>query len=187
MNPIYFVFAAILVVQCSAETPVDTLQEFVKQGQAKIDEAVDAFKKEVGLSKNPDGAEIVKVVREQNDKLFANFEEAKKKLEDQLKSRPELNDAVAQVKAKLDELGADLREKSPVAFDNVQKYGDELKSFWETFTQSMEQQYKSFTKKGGKRDEVENFFKDVIDKGASLAKELQTKVEETVRKHQESN
>lgn len=131
------------------------------------------MKEKVGLPADPNGADVLRVVKEHNDKLAQNLKETGKKLEEGLKSNEALQTVVENVKAKFNEEAQKLKENNSELAANFEKLSESLQGTWDTLTQEMEKSYSEFNKAGGKREELENYFKSLYDNVKTGAKELE--------------
>ncbi|MBW3974080.1 hypothetical protein, partial [Neisseria meningitidis] len=81
---------------------------------------------------------------------------------------------------KVKEAQDNLKKEHPDVAQNLDKLSDSLKNTWVSFTQELENNYKEFAKKGGKKEEIENNIKSLIDKGSKAAKDLQTEIDKAL-------
>ncbi|BET02497.1 Hypothetical protein NTJ_15315 [Nesidiocoris tenuis] len=181
MNFLVFALFAFIPAILADAPATPSLQEVIKEGQEKFDKAIADIKKNIGLSQNPNGEEIVKLIKEKNEKLAKDVSELGKKIEDQIKANPDAKAALDNVKAKLKEAQEKLRKENPDIAKNADKLGESLKSSWDSVAQEIEKSYKEFSKKGGKQEELENFFKGFIDQGAKAVQELKDSVDKVLK------
>lgn len=77
------------------------------------------------------------------------------------------------IKTKFDEEARKLKENHSEWAANFEKLGESLQGTWDTVTQEMQKSYGEFNKAGGKREELENYFKSLYDQVKAGAKELE--------------
>ncbi|XP_073989511.1 uncharacterized protein isoform X2 [Rhodnius prolixus] len=166
------------------EQPKGTVfQDVVQNTKEFFDGIGNQLKEKVGLSKNPNGQEVVKVFREHNEKLAHSLKETGRKLEEQLKSNPEVQSIVQNVKSLFNEEAEKLKKAYPTVVANTENLAKSAQATWLSITKEVEKSYKEFNKAGGRREEIDNYFINLFDKIKANAGELEAKVEKLTRKN----
>uniref|UniRef100_A0A224XZ01 Putative myosin-2 heavy chain n=1 Tax=Panstrongylus lignarius TaxID=156445 RepID=A0A224XZ01_9HEMI len=175
----------LLVQNGRADTQEQQLdfQDWLHNAKQYLDGVAKDLKEKVGLPADPNGADVLRVLKEHNDKLAQNLKETGKKLEEEWKSNANVQSVVENVKTKFNEEAQKLKENNSELAANLEKVGDSLQGTWNSLTQEMEKSYNEFNKAGGKREELENYFKSLYDKVKAGAQELETSLQELNKKH----
>ncbi|KAF6198611.1 hypothetical protein GE061_008363 [Apolygus lucorum] len=180
---VFALFAFIPAILADAPSGVDaSIQQMIKEGHDKIQKALDDVKTQMGVSKNPTGDEIVKLLKDKNEKLGEELKKMRAKVEEQIKNNPDASAALKSITDKLKEAQEKLKKENPEISKNAEKLGDSIKSTWDSITGEVEKSWKEFNKKGGKHEEVENVFKNIVDAGVKAANELKDGVEKAINK-----
>ncbi|MCY5962005.1 hypothetical protein OV760_26845, partial [Salmonella enterica subsp. enterica serovar 1,4,[5],12:i:-] len=164
-----------------AEAAMPDFSQMLKEMQTSFESSVKEAKKNLNLPENPDGAAIVKAIREQSNKAEKAFTEMKAKLEESVKKNPELSGAIENLKGKIEEAREKLKKENPEAAANVQKVADVIKSGYEGIGKELEKIQQEATKKGGLREDLESLFKNIIDRGVAAGKDFQSKIDAAVK------
>uniref|UniRef100_A0A146L8R1 Uncharacterized protein n=1 Tax=Lygus hesperus TaxID=30085 RepID=A0A146L8R1_LYGHE len=175
-------FAFVPAILADAPTGADTIQQMIKEGNDKLQKALDDMRKQLGVSENPSGEELVKLMKEKNDKMGEEIKKWRAKVEEQIKNNPDASAALKNIKDKLKEAQDKLKKENPDIAKNAEKLGESIKSTWDSITQEVEKSYKDFSKKGGKQEDIENVFKNIVDAGVKAANELKDGVDKAINK-----
>uniref|UniRef100_A0A224XQF7 Putative conserved secreted protein n=1 Tax=Panstrongylus lignarius TaxID=156445 RepID=A0A224XQF7_9HEMI len=186
MKQIFVLTVAVLFLVQSgkSEQPKTTVfQDVVQNTREFFDGVGNQLKEKIGLSKNPNGQEIVKVFREHNEKLAQNLKETGKKLEEQLKSNPEVQSIVENVRSLFNAEGEKLKKAYPNVAVSTENLAKSVQATWTSITKEVEKSYQEFNKVGGRREEIDNYFINFFDKIKANAGELEAKVEKLTKKN----
>ncbi|XP_073974670.1 uncharacterized protein [Rhodnius prolixus] len=172
----------VLLVQNGRGEQNEDFHNFLDTAKKYLDGVAKDVKEKVGLPADPSGADVVRVVNEHNERLAQNLRETAKKLEEEWKSNKAVQSVVESIKTKFDEEARKLKENHSEWAANFEKLGESLQGTWDTVTQEMQKSYGEFNKAGGKREELENYFKSLYDQVKAGAKELETKLQDLNKK-----
>lgn len=154
----------------------------MKEFQTTVDKSVSDLKKSLNLPENPDGAAIVKAIKEQNQKAEKALKDMKAKVEENLKSNPDLSGAVSKLKAKIEEAENKLKQENPEVHSNLRKMVDGIQNSYDLVGKELDKLNAEVNKKGGIKDDYEKLLKTLIDGAMAAAKDLDKNVKDIVNK-----
>uniref|UniRef100_A0A170YUN3 Putative apolipophorin-III n=1 Tax=Triatoma infestans TaxID=30076 RepID=A0A170YUN3_TRIIF len=172
----------LLVQNGRADQQQPEFQDWLHNAKQYLDGVAKDLKEKVGLPPDPNGADVLRVLKEHNDKLAQNLKESVQKIEEQWNTNEAVKSTVENIKAAFNAQAQKLKENNAEVASNFEKIGETLQGTWNSLTQEMEKSYNEFNKDGGKREELENYFKSLYDKVKTGAQELETKLQELNKK-----
>nr|ATU82690.1 venom protein family 12 protein 1a [Pristhesancus plagipennis] len=182
---IVFSLMVVLLVQggrCEQQQQQQDFEQLVNNAKQVLDNWAKEIREKIGISADPSGQEIVSVIKQHNEKLAQNLKDTGKKLEDELKSNPNIQSVIEKIKSAFNEEAEKLKKSNPDLVLNAENVGKSLQGTWDSLTQEIEKSYKDFNKAGGKREEIEHTFESLLDKVKAGAKELENKIQEISQK-----
>ncbi|XP_014281281.1 reticulocyte-binding protein 1 [Halyomorpha halys] len=186
----HIIVASLVALFCIAQpgfsrpeqAAVPNIQDLIKEMETTVKKTFDEAKKSLNLPNDPNGEAVVKAVKEQGQKAEQALKDMRTKIEQQIKSNPQIQDAIKGLQAKVDEAAASLKKENPEVAANAQKILDNVKSAYESVGKEMEKVNSEISKKGGLKDDLESLFKNLIDRGNVYANQLKSQIDEALKK-----
>nr|AAB72002.1 JR-1 [Riptortus clavatus] len=159
------------------EAGAANFEQLIKEFQVSIEKSVDEAKKNMPK----DGAGVIKAIKEQSEKAEIAMKDMKAKLDEAIQKNPQISEAMAGLKTKIEEARAKIKKEMPEVDANAQKMADAMKSAYDGVAKEMEKISAEVNKKGGLKDDMTELMKKLIDDGTNYAKNFEAQIKEMMK------